>query len=234
MDRLNEIENEIKQLETKIEALNTEKTQILKEANEKILIQNWQKLQDEIRNIQENQIYHAELNKQTNTVALFDAFYKQAKPYLKLGFTEFEYKKEKRGLLGSFYDYINYSSRVSLILIKSWNAIRRNYRTLTPTILKKYCDALLTHIPDNYDLRRLFEEINSIPKQEFETITKTTGNFERKYYPLSKPISLGAQINKNLEGFGNEYCGNQLVYEGTKYGETTEFLIVGVCVDNLY
>ena len=234
MDRLNEIENEIKQLENQIEILKTEKRQIEIEEYNKILLQNWQKLQNEISNIQDNQIYSAKLTKQTKTVALFDNFYKQREPYLKLELTEFEYKKEATCFFGISSHYISYYSPVSLIIIKQWDAIRRTSRTLTISELKKYSHTSLNHTPDNNELRRLFEEINGIPKQEFEMDIKNTGVFKRKYYPLSKPISLGAQISSNREGYGNQYCGEELVYEGTKYGETTEFLIVGICVDNLY
>lgn len=44
------------------------------------------------------------------------------------------------------------------------------------------------------------------------------------------PISFSAQNSANRTGYGNEYCGNILIYEGTKYGETTLYSFVGMCV----
>lgn len=44
---------------------------------------------------------------------------------------------------------------------------------------------------------------------------------------FDNPISLNAQSSNNRTGYGNEYFYDTLVYEGTKYGETDEFPIVG-------
>lgn len=44
---------------------------------------------------------------------------------------------------------------------------------------------------------------------------------------FDNPISINAQSSKNRTGYGNEYFYDLLVYEGTKYGETSQFPIVG-------
>ena len=44
---------------------------------------------------------------------------------------------------------------------------------------------------------------------------------------FDNPISINAQSSNNRTGYGNEYFYDTLVYEGTKYGETDEFPIVG-------
>lgn len=44
---------------------------------------------------------------------------------------------------------------------------------------------------------------------------------------FDNPISVNAQSSSNRTGYGNEYCYDTLIYEGTKYGETSEFPIVG-------
>lgn len=44
---------------------------------------------------------------------------------------------------------------------------------------------------------------------------------------FDNPISINAQSSKNRTGYGNEYYYDLLVYEGTKYGETSQFPIVG-------
>ena len=43
----------------------------------------------------------------------------------------------------------------------------------------------------------------------------------------NNPISINAQSSKNRTGYGNNYFYNTLIYEGTKYGETSQFPIVG-------
>ena len=45
------------------------------------------------------------------------------------------------------------------------------------------------------------------------------------------PISINAQSSKNRTGYGNEYYYDQLIYEGTKYGETSSFPIVGYVME---
>ncbi|MBU5471723.1 hypothetical protein KQI85_15410 [Falcatimonas sp. MSJ-15] len=44
---------------------------------------------------------------------------------------------------------------------------------------------------------------------------------------FDNPISINAQSSNNRTGYGNEYYYDTLIYEGTKYGETSEFPIVG-------
>lgn len=44
---------------------------------------------------------------------------------------------------------------------------------------------------------------------------------------FENPISINAQSSDNRTGYGNEYYYDTLVYEGTKYGETSQFPIIG-------
>jgi len=45
--------------------------------------------------------------------------------------------------------------------------------------------------------------------------------------PFSIPVLLGGQTYANQSGYGSEYHGYRLVRQGTLYGETTDFLIIG-------
>lgn len=49
-------------------------------------------------------------------------------------------------------------------------------------------------------------------------------------YLFSVPYKLKAQNSRNRSGYGNIYNGDILVYEGTKYGETSSYLIIGVYI----
>lgn len=44
---------------------------------------------------------------------------------------------------------------------------------------------------------------------------------------FENPISINAQSSNNRKGYGNEYYYDTLIYEGTKYGETSQYPIVG-------
>ena len=66
-------------------------------------------------------------------------------------------------------------------------------------------------------------------KRHFE---KNKSNLEfGKLIKFDHPISINAQSSKNRTGYGNEYFYDQLIYEGTLYGETSEFPIVGYIVN---
>ena len=187
------------------------------------MLENWKAIQNEILNLSDDKIFFDFLDVDTKTISLFDKFYSQEKPYLALSFMNFSNGP------------IIYST-VSLLLIKNWKAIRRNRSNLTISKLKK--SICSTHVRkygwcsdfDDNELASLFQQINGLPKEEFIEFTTKNKRFPKQYYPLSQPISLRAQISENREGYGNIYCGKNLIREGTKYGETTEFLIVGIRV----
>ena len=219
MSRLDEIEKEI-------EILKLEREKLLQREKDDLLLKNWKDLQNKITNLTDNQILCENLDNTTKTIQLFDKFYNQEKEFLSLEFTHFSYNLIEH----PFYNYKKYTP-VSLILIKEWDALKRNKRTLTISELKKYSHRDFNEINShNNSIKILLKEINDIPRVEFEESMKNNNFFNKKYYALSKPISIGAQTTNNRKGYGNIYNGETLVYEGTKYGETTEFLIVGISV----
>lgn len=67
----------------------------------------------------------------------------------------------------------------------------------------------------------------------FENFNKNVqDNFEdEKTIYFDNPISINAQSSSDRTGYGNEYYYDMLIYEGTKYGETSEFPIVGYKVE---
>ena len=50
---------------------------------------------------------------------------------------------------------------------------------------------------------------------------------------FEKPYLLRAQNSNNRTGYGNEYYGYDLVYQGTLYGETTNYAFVGVILHKI-
>lgn len=64
--------------------------------------------------------------------------------------------------------------------------------------------------------------------ENFEThIDSINTSSEDEIIFFDNPISINAQSSKNRTGYGNEYYYDTLIYEGTKYGETSQFPIVG-------
>lgn len=221
--------NRIAEIEKQIKLLKEEKEKLEKAEKENLLIKNWKDMQEQVKNLTDNDVLFEFFDNETKTIPLFDKFYNTSKKFLCLPIMDFSYQGKD---ICGYYGYWHHAT-VSLILIKQWNAIKRNHRTLTASELKKYNQTnyspLNPYTSKSGDLKRIFEEIKGLPKTEFEKSMKKNGFFNKKYYPLSSPVSLGAQISKNREGYGNTFDGTTVI-EGTKYGETTEFLIVGICV----
>lgn len=221
----------IAEIEKQIELLQAEKEKLQHAEQEKLLEQNWKDMQERIKNLTDDEIlFEPFFDNETKTIPIFDNFYYNKKEFLCLPITDFSF------YVKTFFGWSRWVySPVSLIIIKHWNALRRNKRTLTASELKKYSQnsdtPLNPYNSKSKDLKKIFDEINGIPKNEFEKSMNENGFFNKTYYPLSSPISLGAQISKNREGYGNTFDGTTVI-EGTKYGETTEFLIVGIRVES--
>lgn len=45
------------------------------------------------------------------------------------------------------------------------------------------------------------------------------------------PFEIGGQTYKDQTGYGSYYEGDDCIYEGTYYGQTTSFYVVGIIVD---
>lgn len=59
-------------------------------------------------------------------------------------------------------------------------------------------------------------------------------NSTAKIIFFDNPISINAQSSVNRTGYGNTYCYNTLIYEGTKYGETNSFPLVGYQISKIW
>lgn len=58
-----------------------------------------------------------------------------------------------------------------------------------------------------------------------DALAKVKSNQKSFEYQFEQPYVIRAQASHNRMGYGNIYCGDRLVEEGTKYGETDEYLI---------
>lgn len=67
--------------------------------------------------------------------------------------------------------------------------------------------------------------------EEICNYKKSNKIISNQYIVFSKPYLLRTQNSSNRTGYGSEYNGYDLVYQGTLYGETTKYAFVGIIVE---
>ena len=113
----------------------------------------------------------------------------------------------------------------SLVIAKSRILTEKTNDVLTMTNLKVSYDSRISASCLKYCNERFQELFTELVK--IQSKKRKIG----KVVPFEKPCILGGQTNRNRIGYGWEYNGSDLVYEGTLYGETTKFLIIGVIIE---
>ncbi len=120
------------------------------------------------------------------------------KEIVKTNITMTEFKKIYGSYFNTLEKYTDYKTNLT-------NIDRTNIPKLSAPVLD-FIELFFNHFENN--------------------ITKQYNNEEDIIF-FDNPISINAQSSKNRIGYGNEYYGGTLIYEGTKYGETNEFPIIG-------
>lgn len=129
---------------------------------------------------------------------------------------EFERSNKEFLILNGYYRYTK-SKYYDFKFVVTKNKYDINCSELQPTMteLKKWEGAERLR-----DIHKCLNEIFS-----------SSDNYESgQKIPFSQPCRLGGQTYSNQTGYGNIYHWDQLVYEGTKYGEVTDFLIIGIII----
>ena len=118
------------------------------------------------------------------------------------------------------------------MVIKSKSGVNFFDSGLTMTDLKKSCSTSITESSiarfKNSDKTRVFPLLVDL----FNLHLDDYASDDRNRIPLKMPILLGGQISSNQTGYGWEYYGEELTYQGTAYGETTKFLIIGIALED--
>ncbi len=117
---------------------------------------------------------------------------------------------------------------VSLVIAKSSLGINYDNNGLVLTDLKKAVGDTVSEysyyfLHDSSRLFPLYRELITVAKK-----TPAKGEI----VPFERVCLIGGQTYDDQTGFGSEYCGSDLVYEGKEYGETTKFVIIGVIVED--
>lgn len=209
--RIAKIDEQIEKLSDQISTLEDERCEledqldyILKEATTKSLL-------NQIQEINKNNTIQAFLFSDTKTTPIMDHFASSSKKFLIF---------ERVFTLDSTWN------KVSLIVVKSYPNVYYKYTGLTMTDLKKsaggyICKNSLDFIAETNRLFPLYEELTKINQ-----CNPKKGDI----IAFQIPCLLGGQTFRDQTGFGSEYWGEELVYQGREYGETTKFMIIGVVV----
>ena len=87
-------------------------------------------------------------------------------------------------------------------------------------------DITMTNFKQGYTSSLRKHAASELEKVDFDKIKEG-----EKVIRFTKPYLLRAQNSSNRTGYGSEYNGYDLVYQGTLYGETTRYAFVGVMLD---
>jgi hypothetical protein len=115
-------------------------------------------------------------------------------------------------------------SKVSLVVTKSTSNIKFTDSGLTMTGLKKYANM---YISDSF-LNSCSESARIYPLAK-EIIIASSKTCDKNYnIPFENVLRLRGQIYLNQTGYGSTYEGVHQVSQGTLYGETTSFYLIGI------
>ena len=211
--RISEIDDQIKKLEAEIENLTSEQCKYEQELIKVERAERTTKLLNSIFEITEENTQFQQLNRYTATTPIMDKFA----------------KSDKRFLVFKQAFYLSPAwKKVSLVITKSGLGINYDYNGLVLTDLKKAIgktvfESSYDFLEDDSRLFPLYRELIAVGKKM---------PAKGEIVPFERVCLIGGQTYEDQTGFGSEYYGSDLVYEGKEYGETTKFCIIGVIVEN--
>lgn len=171
------------------------------------------------------------LNKKTSTVKLLDEFDKSSEEELILeNILYLKGYREKK-----WYDLSLYISRANIIKNQEYTSSHitmSNFKEVTDSYI--YLDEIVDMNSLTYStvpkmslpMYHFFFDKKEVFLNTMHTMEQNDKKFSGKIL-FNPAVVLNAQNSKNRSGYGNEYYRDELIYEGTLYGETTEYVITG-------
>lgn len=219
---ISQLDNEINVLKEQLASLEQQKKKLQKQIDRIDYQKNTEVALHLIEAITPQNSREIRLDYKTKTTPVMDSFYHSTDDYLIL-----------KSIYEAFGSSHNSSSKwFSLIIVKRKSVQGTIYvqkTGLTMTDLKKSLPNREFHSSDDEldeRLSALYDEVRKIRQRDMTQFKKG------QCIPFENICYLGAQTYQNQTGYGSEYYGNELVHEGTLYGETTGFLIIGVRIEN--
>lgn len=206
------INHKISELEVQLEELNEERSDLEQELHQAIIAERTTETLRLIHEVSNENAMRVRLYEDTRTTPIMDEFVSSGKEFL---------------VFENAYTLSKCGKRVSLVIVKSKQKVNCSDNGLTMTDLKKSVGVYVSENSLNYlgeTARKypLFRELVSVDLKAPKTGDTVA---------FTAPCLLGGQTFKDQTGFGSEYCGDELVYQGKNYGETTKFLIIGLIIE---
>jgi len=216
-----ELQNQIDALQEQQDAISSESWKYASEANHINREINTEKLVNRVFALTPDNSHHITLSSSTKTTPIMDSFCHSGKSFLV--FEDWAHYSchfmEQSSMCVCTYDLI-------VIRHNGTNDILLHSNQLTMTDLKQHSGILRGNSNKEYHNSRfegLMHELVQMP---------CIGPNEKKVIPFEVPVMLGGQTFANQTGYGSAYEGSYLLHQGTLYGETTSFLIIGAIVSS--
>lgn len=206
------LNTQIAELEAKLKKCHGELSSIHKQRCELEIVEETARYVQKVSKLNEENSIAVELDPQTKTTPIMDAFMSSNKEFL---------------VFRHLFRLSPSWKQISLIVAKSTGGINYMQSNLTMTDLKRAAGTLVsknltTQMSKNSRLYPLYIELTKIENK----VARMHGAIH-----LDIPCLLGGQTYREQCGYGWEYCGEELIHQGKEYGETAKFMIIGVWVD---
>ena len=202
------MEYTLEHIEEQMKFWQEQKAALLKVFDEQSINENTENLLKRISEVKDGNSYIASIYKDTKTVSMIDQYLASKKEFL------------------VFKDYFYFDGKwLSPVVVYTNKRIRYYTSDLTMTNFRMMDCSFRKNLGIKWfcnEEQREYTLIKCLFDLEFES--------DKKALSFDYPCQFNAQSSSNRTGYGNEYNGEDLVSEGTKYGETTRFFIIGVLI----
>ena len=168
-----------------------------------------------------NAILSVTVRNDTRTVALLDKFE---------SINENGSKKYKTLLLeDAFYiRHLGHRYKISLYMQRKPLGSSCIKSSLTFSDLKRELFNHIYSVESNSPIKIVNEVLKAIAE------VPNLQELQQTQFFFDLPVQFNAQNSSNRSGYGNRYRGEELVYQGTQYGETTTYVFVGAQCQRWY
>lgn len=178
-------------------------------------------MQEDIKNLPEDGI-SGFLRSGCKTTKVMDYFYHSEKNFLIL-------REVYPFVFSEPYRWVN----VSLIISKSVDCPKIEESCPTMTEIKRISSLKQKIYADDTErvLARVPERMRPLTSGILDVLSNESITESDETFIFKVPFRIGGQTYDDQTGYGSYYEGDDCIYEGTYYGQTTSFYVVGIIVN---
>lgn len=202
------MEYSIDYIDKKIAFWEQKRRELLEQIEESKIRENTTELLKKVSSIRSENAYLVSLQETSKTIPIIDNYCNSGKEFL---------------VIKDFFKIDDYM--LSPIITTCNKAIRIYRSAITMTDMKKMIRW--------YDSSRGFGLFYNKESREYPLVNcifELLPITDDRVMQFKYPCQFNAQGSMNRTGYGNEYCGEDLVSRGTEYGETSTFYFIGVMI----